>query len=96
LDVARDQRWGRILDVYGEEPYLTSRLGVEMVKGMQENYTVASTAKHFAVYSNAKGAREGQARTDPQTTLAKSKTFFFRRLKPRSKKPDSWGYEFLQ
>jgi beta-glucosidase len=68
LDVARDQRWGRILDVYGEEPYLTSRLGVEMVKGMQENYTVASTAKHFAVYSNSKGAREGQARTDPQTT----------------------------
>ncbi len=68
LDVARDQRWGRIEDVYGEEPYLASRLGVEMVKGLQENYTVAATAKHFAVYSNNKGAREGQARTDPQTS----------------------------
>ena len=68
LDVARDQRWGRVEDTYGEDPYLASRLGVEMVKGLQENYTVASTAKHFAVYSVAKGAREGQARTDPQVS----------------------------
>src|SRR5438045_434248 len=55
-------------EVYGEDPYLAARLGVEMVKGMQENYRVASTGKHFAVYSNNKGAREGQARTDPQTS----------------------------
>jgi beta-glucosidase len=68
LDVARDQRWGRVEDVYGEDPYLASRLGVEMVKGLQENYTVAATAKHFAVYSVGKGAREGQARTDPQVS----------------------------
>src|ERR1041385_4208348 len=66
LDVARDQRWGRVEDTYGEDPYLASSLGVAMVKGLQENYTVASTAKHFAVYSVGKGAREGQARTDPQ------------------------------
>src|SRR5258708_11377723 len=39
-----------------------------MVKAMQKDYRVASTAKHFAVYSIAKGAREGQARTDPQAT----------------------------
>src|SRR6185437_16768533 len=68
LDVSRDQRWGRIEDTYGEDPYLVSRLGVEMAKGMQKNYQIASTAKHFAVYSIAKGAREGQARTDPQAT----------------------------
>jgi beta-glucosidase len=68
LDVARDQRWGRVEDVYGEDPYLASRLGVEMVKGLQERSTVASTAKHFVVYSASKGAREGQARTDPQTS----------------------------
>ena len=66
LDVSRDQRWGRIEDTYGEDPYLASRLAVEMVKGLQENYTVASTGKHFAVYSVGKGAREGEARTDPQ------------------------------
>ena len=66
LDVSRDQRWGRIEDTYGEDPYLASRLAVEMVKGLQENYTVGSTGKHFAVYSVGKGAREGEARTDPQ------------------------------
>lgn len=68
LDVSRDQRWGRIEDTYGEDPYLASRLGVEMVKGLQEHYTVASTGKHFAVYSVGKGAREGEARTDPQVS----------------------------
>jgi beta-glucosidase len=68
LDVSRDQRWGRIEDTYGEDPYLVSRLGVEMTKAMQKDYRIASTAKHFAIYSIAKGAREGQARTDPQTT----------------------------
>src|SRR5215204_6386985 len=68
MDVGRDQRWGRMEEVYGEDPYLVSRLGVEQVKGLQEDYQVASTLKHFAVYSNNKGAREGQARTDPQTS----------------------------
>jgi len=66
LDVARDQRWGRLEEVYGEDPYLVARLGIEMTLGMQENNQIASTAKHFAVYSANKGAREGQARTDPQ------------------------------
>ena len=69
LDVSRDQRWGRIEDTYGEDPYLVSRLGVEMARAMQKDYRVASTAKHFAIYSVGKGAREGQARTDPQVTL---------------------------
>jgi beta-glucosidase len=68
LDVSRDQRWGRIEDTYGEDPYLASRLGVEMVKGLQEHHNVASTGKHFAVYSVGKGAREGEARTDPQVS----------------------------
>ena len=76
LDVARDQRWGRLEDVYGEDPYLASRLGVEMVKGLQENHTVAATAKHFAIYSVGKGAREGQARTDPQTSPREVENIF--------------------
>jgi len=67
LDVARDQRWGRLEEVYGEDPYLTARLGVEMAKGIQE-MGAASTPKHFAVYSANKGAREGLARTDPQVS----------------------------
>lgn len=66
LDVGRDQRWGRYEEVYGESPYLVAELGVEMVKGMQKDYQVAATAKHFVAYSNNKGAREGMARVDPQ------------------------------
>ena len=66
LDVGRDQRWGRYEEVYGESPYIVAELGVEMVKGMQKDYQVAATAKHFVAYSNNKGAREGMARVDPQ------------------------------
>ena len=66
LDMGRDQRWGRYEEVYGESPYLVAELGIEMVKGMQKDYQVAATAKHFVAYSNNKGAREGMARVDPQ------------------------------
>lgn len=64
LDVSRDPRWGRVVETYGEEPYLISELGIQMVKGIQAE-GVASTLKHFAVYSVPKGGRDGNARTDP-------------------------------
>jgi len=66
LDVGRDQRWGRYEEVYGESPYLVAELGVQMVLGMQQDWQVASTGKHFIAYSNNKGGREGMARVDPQ------------------------------
>ena len=65
MDVLRDPRWGRSLDCYGEDPFLVSELAIEAVRGLQSQ-GVVSTMKHFAVYSNDKGAREGEARTDPQ------------------------------
>lgn len=64
LDPARDQRWGRVVECYGEDPFLIAELGKQMTLGIQEN-GVASTLKHFAVYSVPKGGRDGQARTDP-------------------------------
>lgn len=64
LDPARDQRWGRIVETYGEDPFLIAELGKQMVLGVQSN-GVASTLKHFAVYSVPKGGRDGNARTDP-------------------------------
>lgn len=66
LDVGRDQRWGRYEEIYGECPYLVAELGTYMVKGLQTNYQVASTAKHYVAYSNNKGGREGMSRVDPQ------------------------------
>ncbi|WP_165732081.1 glycoside hydrolase family 3 N-terminal domain-containing protein [Polaribacter sp. 20A6] len=64
LDIARDPRWGRVIECYGEDPFHIGELGVEMSKGIQSQ-GVASTIKHFAVYSIPKGARDGEARTDP-------------------------------
>jgi len=64
LDPARDQRWGRVVECYGENPYQIAELGKQMTLGIQEE-GVASTLKHFAVYSVPKGGRDGNARTDP-------------------------------
>jgi beta-glucosidase len=91
LDVGRDQRWGRMEEVYGEDPYLVARLGVEQVKGLQENFQVASTVKHFAVYSNNKGAREGQARTDPQTSPREVENVFLPPFKAAVKEAGALG-----
>jgi beta-glucosidase len=65
MDVIRDPRWGRCLESYGEDPFLVSELAIEEVRGIQSQ-GVVSTMKHFAVYANNKGAREGLSRTDPQ------------------------------
>ena len=64
LDVARDPRWGRVLETYGEDPYLVGELGTQMARGIQQN-GVASTLKHYAVYSVPKGGRDAAVRTDP-------------------------------
>jgi beta-glucosidase len=64
LDPARDQRWGRVVECYGEDPFLIAELGKQMCLGVQSQ-GVASTLKHFAVYSVPKGGRDGNVRTDP-------------------------------
>ena len=65
LDIARDQRWGRTVETYGEDPYLVAELGTQMAGGIQRP-GVASGLKHFAAYSVPSGGRDGNARTDPQ------------------------------
>jgi beta-glucosidase len=64
LDLARDPRWGRVLECYGEDPFLVGELGKQMTLGIQQE-GVASTLKHYAIYSVPKGGRDGNARTDP-------------------------------
>jgi beta-glucosidase len=64
LDLGRDPRWGRIVECYGEDPFLVTELGKQLVLGVQAN-NVAATLKHYAVYSVPKGGRDGNARTDP-------------------------------
>ncbi len=67
MDIARDPRWGRTVECFGEDPFLVTTFGLEMVNGIQ-NQGVASTAKHYAVYSAPKGGRDGAVRTDPHIT----------------------------
>ncbi len=58
LDVARDPRWGRVEETYGEDPYLASRLGVAYVRGMQGERLadgVVATGKHFLGYGLSEG-----------------------------------------
>lgn len=60
INIFRDPRWGRGHETYGEDPYLTSRLGVSYVKGLQGDGDVmkaAACAKHFAVHSGPEAIR---------------------------------------
>lgn len=61
INIFRDPRWGRGQETYGEDPYLTGRMGVAFVTGMQGNdsryYRVISTPKHFVVHSGPEPTR---------------------------------------
>lgn len=60
VNIFRDPRWGRGHETYGEDPYLTSRLGVKFVEGLQgdgETMKTAACAKHFAVHSGPEAIR---------------------------------------
>lgn len=61
INIFRDPRWGRGQETYGEDPYLTSRLGVAFVKGLQGDHPVylktGACAKHFAVHSGPEKLR---------------------------------------
>ena len=63
VNIFRDPRWGRGHETYGEDPYLTSRLGVAFIKGLQgdgdgvDTLKTAACAKHFAVHSGPENVR---------------------------------------
>ena len=67
LDLARDPRWGRTEETYGEDPFLISRIGIAAIEGLQgdsyiiDRHHVMATAKHFAVH----GVPEGGTNTAP-------------------------------
>ena len=60
INIFRDPRWGRGHETYGEDPYLTTRLGVRFIKGLQGDgkyLKVAACSKHFAVHSGPEAVR---------------------------------------
>lgn len=65
IDVARDARWGRVSEAYGEDPYANSVFCVEAVNGYQgksltDKYSVAACLKHYIGYSLSEGGRDYQ------------------------------------
>src|SRR5829696_6185826 len=61
INIFRDPRWGRGQETYGEDPYLTAKLGVEFVRGLQGDdpryFKVIATPKHYAVHSGPEPER---------------------------------------
>ncbi|MDX2188261.1 MAG: glycoside hydrolase family 3 C-terminal domain-containing protein [Bacteroidota bacterium] len=62
INIYRDPRWGRGMETYGEDPYLTARIGVNFVKGMQglhpKYLKTTCNAKHYVVHSGPENKRE--------------------------------------
>lgn len=75
LDLSQDPRWGRVVESYGEDPYLVGELGKQAVLGLQSQHVV-STPKHFAVYSIPVGGRDGGTRTDPHIAPREVRTIY--------------------
>ena len=74
VDIARDARWGRIAEGFGEDPVLASRLGVAMVKGYQSDdlsrpNTMAACVKHFAGYGAAESGKDYNTTWIPEVLL---------------------------
>jgi beta-glucosidase len=75
LDIAQDPRWGRVVECYGEDPFLVGELGKKMIEGLQKEGLVA-TPKHFAVYSIPVGGRDAGTRTDPHVAPREMRTLY--------------------
>ena len=74
VDVARDPRWGRMAEGYGEDTYLTAVMGVAAVKGYQGDdlsapNTMAACAKHFAAYGASESGRDYNTTWIPELQL---------------------------
>lgn len=65
INIFRDPRWGRGQETYGEDPYLTSRLGIGYIKGLQGDdpkfFKTIATSKHFAVHSGPESNRHKES-----------------------------------
>ena len=74
IDIARDARWGRIAESFGEDTYLTSVMGAAMVKGFQGDSldspsSLLACAKHFVAYGAAEGGRDYNSTNIPERQL---------------------------
>lgn len=68
IDIVRDPRWGRVAESYGEDSYLTSLMGAQVIRAYQAA-GVAATAKHFIGYGAAEGGRDYNTTWIPEVQL---------------------------
>jgi len=73
INISRDPRWGRIQEVFSEDPFLTGRMGVAYVRGLQgddvNHLKVAATLKHFAVNNVESGRQHLSAEVDDRNLM---------------------------
>jgi beta-glucosidase len=73
INLVRDPRWGRIQEVFSEDPYMTGQMGVAYVKGLQgddpSHLKLAATIKHYAVYNVENGRQHGNAEVDDRNLM---------------------------
>lgn len=74
VDVARDPRWGRVAEGYGEDPYLASVFGSNAIKGYQgkalnDTFSIAACLKHYVAYGASEGGRDYHATEVSRNTL---------------------------
>ncbi len=84
INIFRDPRWGRGQETYGEDPFLTSRMGVSLVKGIQGDHPkylkAGACGKHFVVHSGPEGLRHEFNAITSQKDLHETYLFAFRAL----------------
>ena len=73
LCIARDTRWGRVDETFGEDPYLIGKLGAAIIRGYERDGLVAACAKHYLGYGEATGARDSY---DTEVTMRKVREVF--------------------
>lgn len=82
INIFRDPRWGRGHETYGEDPYLTARMGVAFIKGLQGDderyFKVIATAKHFAVHSGPESERHVFDAAPSRKDLAETYLYAFK------------------
>ncbi len=83
INIFRDPRWGRGMETYGEDPYLTGELAVPFIKGLQGNdpnyFKIIATAKHFVVHSGPESTRHSFNVWPSQRDMAETYTPHFKK-----------------
>ncbi|MFT5209802.1 MAG: beta-glucosidase, partial [Flavobacterium sp.] len=85
VDISRDPRWGRIAESFGEDPYLSTEMGLASVKGFETDAlynagSIAACAKHFVGYGASEGGRDYNTTNIPENELRNVHMKPFRKL----------------